>query len=242
MQQEMSGIAGITVFCLDEYQADVLNKKPYLTYLPTVCFLTARERNGADADRGCLSALRCLYCFFILFYCTPEFIANDTGRLFIYMLLMYILTGTLDSLVNANYGALFPELFKEDELRAKTYGFRQICQLFAMAISIALTPMITDLGYIVFDTPGGYIKNHAPIGHMDFTQDTADGNFTGFSSWAEKPYNRKIWTAVERSRALSRAFSVSDEGSPSFNDRLLLLSTTHFGLATPVLRRKAFSR
>lgn len=26
------------------------------------------------------------------------------------MLLMYILTGTLDSLVNANYGALFPGL------------------------------------------------------------------------------------------------------------------------------------
>lgn len=89
-----------------------------------------------------------LVLFFILFYCTPEFIQNDTGKLFIYMLLMYILTGTLDSLVNANYGALFPELFKEDELRAKTNSFRQICQLFAMAISIALTPMITDaIGY-----------------------------------------------------------------------------------------------
>ncbi|MBQ6543339.1 MAG: MFS transporter, partial [Clostridia bacterium] len=46
------------------------------------------------------------------------------------------------------YGALFPELFKKDEERAKTNGFRQICQLFAMAISIALTPMITEkIGY-----------------------------------------------------------------------------------------------
>ena len=64
------------------------------------------------------------------------------------MLLMYILTGTLDSLVNANYGSLFVELFKKDEDRAKTNGFRQICQLFAMAISIALTPMVTDaIGY-----------------------------------------------------------------------------------------------
>ena len=68
--------------------------------------------------------------------------------LFIYMLLMYILTGTLDSLVNANYGALFPELFQSDSERAKTNGIRQICQLFAMAISIALTPMITEkIGY-----------------------------------------------------------------------------------------------
>ncbi len=89
-----------------------------------------------------------LVLFFILFYNVPSFVQSDKGMLFIYMLLMYILTGTLDSLVNANYGSLFPELFKKDEDRAKTNGFRQICQLFAMAISIALTPMITDaIGY-----------------------------------------------------------------------------------------------
>lgn len=89
-----------------------------------------------------------LVLFFILFYNVPGFIQSDKGRLFIYMLLMYILTGTLDSLVNANYGSLFIELFKKDEDRAKTNGIRQICQLFAMAISIALTPMITEkIGY-----------------------------------------------------------------------------------------------
>lgn len=89
-----------------------------------------------------------LVLFFILFYNVPAVVQSDKGMLFIYMLLMYILTGTLDSLVNANYGSLFPELFKKDEDRAKTNGFRQICQLFAMAISIALTPMITDaIGY-----------------------------------------------------------------------------------------------
>lgn len=91
-----------------------------------------------------------LVLFFILFYNVPAVVQSDKGMLFIYMLLMYILTGTLDSLVNANYGSLFPELFKNDEERAKTNGFRQICQLFAMAISIALTPMITDaIGYQV---------------------------------------------------------------------------------------------
>ena len=89
-----------------------------------------------------------LVLFFILFYNVPGAVQSDKSMLFIYMLLMYILTGTLDSLVNANYGSLFPELFKKDEERAKTNGFRQICQLFAMAISIALTPMITDaIGY-----------------------------------------------------------------------------------------------
>lgn len=94
---------------------------------------------------------------------------------------------------------------------------------------------IADLDYIVFDTPAGYLKDHGPIGKIEFTQDTADGNFTGYSSWAEKPYNRKIWTAIERARAMSKVTSESDRLSPSFDDRVLLLSTTHFGLATPVL-------
>lgn len=94
---------------------------------------------------------------------------------------------------------------------------------------------IADLDYVVFDTPGGYLRSHDPIGEIAFTHDTADGNFTGFSSWAEKPYNRKIWTAVERSRAFSAAHGGNEKNSPSFSDRLLLLSTTHFGLATPVL-------
>lgn len=94
---------------------------------------------------------------------------------------------------------------------------------------------ISDLPYIVFDTPGGYLKSHAPLGEIHFTQDTADGNFTGYASWSEKPYNRKIWTALERARAMGRVNSSRDWDSPSFRDRVLLLSTTHFGLATPVL-------
>lgn len=94
---------------------------------------------------------------------------------------------------------------------------------------------IADLDYVVYDTPGGYLKTHQPVGTIDFTQDTADGNFTGYSSWAEKPYNRKIWTSIDRSRAMAKANTTVDFDSKSFKDRILLLSTTHFGLATPVL-------
>lgn len=85
---------------------------------------------------------------FILFFNVPSFISSEKGSLFIYMLLMYILTGTLDSLINANYGALFPELFPSDTERAKTNAIRQVFQLLAMVISIALTPVITKaIGY-----------------------------------------------------------------------------------------------
>ena len=98
-----------------------------------------------------------------------------------------------------------------------------------------LVKEVADLPYVVFDTPGGYIKNHKPIGKIEFTHDTADGNFTGYASWSEKPFNRKIWTRIERARAMSKVTSYRDMLSPSFKNRVLLLSTTHFGLATPVL-------
>lgn len=94
-----------------------------------------------------------------------------------------------------------------------------------------LVKEVADLDYIVFNTPGGYLKEHTSAGTVHFTQDTADGNFTGYASWAEKPYNRKIWTAIERSRTAGKI--KSDE--TDFLNRIKLLSTTHFGLATPVL-------
>ncbi len=116
---------------------------------PVYGFLSDRTRTKWGRRRPwLLIGTPLLVLFFILFYNVPAFVQSEQGRLFIYMLLMYILTGTLDSLVNANYGALFPELFRTDGERAKVNGIRQICQLFAMAISIALTPMITEkIGY-----------------------------------------------------------------------------------------------
>lgn len=116
---------------------------------PVYGFLSDRTRTKWGRRRPWLiiGAPLLVLCF-ILFYNVPSFVESEKGMLFIYMLLMYILTGTLDSLVNANYDALFPELFQSDSERAKTNGIRQICQLFAMAISIALTPMITEkIGY-----------------------------------------------------------------------------------------------
>ncbi len=48
----------------------------------------------------------------VLFFSPPAWLSAN--QLFIYAMLFYILTGTLDSVINANYGALFPELFKTD--------------------------------------------------------------------------------------------------------------------------------
>lgn len=97
-----------------------------------------------------------------------------------------------------------------------------------------LVKEVADLDYVEFDTVGNYLKNHKPLCDIEFTEDTADGGYTGYASWAEKPFNAQIWTRLERARAYAK-LSKNDSLSPSFFDRIMLLSTTHFGLASPVL-------
>ena len=93
---------------------------------------------------------------------------------------------------------------------------------------------VSDLDFVVFDTPGGYLKSHKPVGDISFGQDVADGNLSGYMSWSEKPFNRLIWSRLERARRAARLYE-RDADSPSFETRVRLLSTTHFGLASPVM-------
>lgn len=107
---------------------------------------------------------------------------------------------------------------------------------------------IADLDYVVFDTPCRYLETHEPVGEIVIGQDTADGSFDGISSWAEKWSNQRLWTGVDRSRLMEmqaqslmkRAGATAAEKakklfSEAFDARLRFLSTTHFGMAAPVM-------
>jgi hypothetical protein len=114
-----------------------------------------------------------------------------------------------------------------------------------------LIESVRDLDYVAFTTPGEYVKTHAPLAEVRIGQDTADGSFDGFASWAEKWSNHQLWTGVERARILELQTrrlmdlpGASDRREPtqdlldaSRDARLKLLSTTHFGLASPVVNR-----
>ncbi len=84
---------------------------------PVYGFLSDRTRTRWGRRRPWLViGTPLLVLCFIAFYSTPAFLAGNS--LFAYAMLFYILTGTLDSVINANYGALFPELFRDDASRA----------------------------------------------------------------------------------------------------------------------------
>ena len=135
---------------------------------PIYGFLSDRTRSRWGRRRPWLTiGTPLLILGLIAFYNMPAFLAGNS--LFAYCMLFYILTGTLDSVLNANYAALFPELFPSDASRAKANALRQAFMLLGMIISIALTPVVTKLlGYgltsILYGLLGG-----ATILYMTFT-------------------------------------------------------------------------
>lgn len=67
-----------------------------------------------------------------------------------------ILCEASDSLLNANYGALLPELFPREQERARANTLRQGFQLLALILSLALTPWLTTVVFGTEQTTGGF--------------------------------------------------------------------------------------
>jgi hypothetical protein len=116
----------------------------------------------------------------------------------------------------------------------------------------ALIKEVKSLPNVEFTTLGDYLFNHPPVGTFFFSQDTADGSFNGYNSWAEKADTSDYWTIIERSRrtcaAAQKAITLlnDDIDAPYLENlitfahmtRMRALSTTNFGMATPFLARQ----
>ncbi len=109
---------------------------------------------------------------------------------------------------------------------------------------------VKDLEYVRFTTLSEYLKTHGDAGSIYFGQDTADGNFNGYNSWAEKISSHYHWTAAMKARRaeevvkniyahLKKPLTLIQKSrlKNSYEERLRLLSTTNFGMAAPYLAR-----
>ena len=195
---------------------------------PVYGFLSDRTRSRWGRRRPWLVISTPLMILtFIAFYSTPSSLHG--AGLFIYCMLFYIMTGTLDSVVNANYAALFPQIFPDDASRAKANAMRQAFQLVAMIISIALTPMVTGaLGYqttaIIYGILGG-----AVILYMTLTCDEGK-----IEEETQKPQlwdsikalitNKKFWIAGLANAFYSAAMALVLASLPFFVKYALHLS------------------
>ena len=80
----------------------------------------------------------------------------DGIGLVIWFAVFAILCEAFDSMLNANYGALLPELFPREKKRAVANSLRQGFQLGALVISLALTPLLTTSVFGTEETTEGF--------------------------------------------------------------------------------------
>jgi GPH family glycoside/pentoside/hexuronide:cation symporter len=187
---------------------------------PVYGFLSDRTRSRWGRRRPWLAiGAPLLVLSLIAFYNVPAFLAGNS--IFVYCMLFYILTGTLDSVILANYGALFPELFRDDTSRAKTNAMRQAFQLVAMIISIALTPMVTaKLGYgltsILYGILGGAVILYMTFTSRETKLDPEEAKPGLWKAIKDLLTNKKFWIAGFVGAFYSAAMSLVLASVPFF--------------------------
>lgn len=176
----------------------------------------------------------------IAFYSPPAFLGNNS--LVVYCMLFYMFTGTIDSVINANYGALFPELFRDDAQRASTNALRQAFQLVAMIISIALTPMVTKaIGYsltsIVYGVLGGVVILYMSLTSRETSIHPDEQKPQLWNSIKDLVTNGKFWIAGFANAFYSATMSLVLASMPFYVKYVLRLSEdqTTFLLAAVLL-------
>src|SRR5512137_872061 len=166
---------------------------------PVYGYLSDRTRSRWGRRRPWLTIGTPLLVLGLVAFYSPASLLSGNS-LVIYCMLFYMFTGTLDSVINANYGALFPELFRDDSSRASTNALRQAFQLVAMIISIALTPMVTKaLGYsltaVVYGLLGGAVIMYMSLTSRETNIRLEEEKPQLWKSIKELATNRKFWIA-----------------------------------------------
>lgn len=111
---------------------------------PVFGYISDRTRTRWGRRRPYLvtGALVLMLAMIALFWVPDAVTARKTTMLVAWFAVFAILSEAADSLINANYGALLPELFPAEKQRAVANSLRQGFQLVAMVLSLGLTPVL----------------------------------------------------------------------------------------------------
>ncbi|MFC7385132.1 MFS transporter [Sphaerisporangium rhizosphaerae] len=90
----------------------------------------------------------------IAFFSAPASLRG--AGLVLWFAVFAILCEAFDSMLNANYGALLPELYPQERDRAVANSLRQGFQLLALVISLAVTPVLTTQVFGTEDSTEGF--------------------------------------------------------------------------------------
>ncbi|MEF2968548.1 MFS transporter [Paenibacillus sp. M1] len=108
---------------------------------PIFGYWSDRTKTGIGRRRPwVIGAVPLFMLFFVLVFSPPGELSEQ--GLFTWFLVTLILYETAATVLWVNYGALFPELFRGDRVRAKASAVEQGYQIVALLIATAVTPVI----------------------------------------------------------------------------------------------------
>ena len=99
---------------------------------------------------------------------------------------------------------------------------------------------LRKLDYVAYNTPSGYLKDHEAVSECAFAGDVAAGIGSDLSAFGEMPYDRLIWTRLERARNISTAYA-KEKPAVSLAKRVELLSAHNFGETIPAPAKDRFA-
>lgn len=130
---------------------------------PVLGYLSDRTRSRYGRRRPWLVvAAPLLAASLVALFAVPS--GLDGIGLVVWFAVFAILCEAFDSVLNANYGALLPELFPVERKRAVANGLRQGFQLLALVISLAVTPVLTTSVFGTEETTTGFTTTAALYG------------------------------------------------------------------------------
>lgn len=144
-----------------------------------------------------IGALPFYLIFFVLVYSVPESFHVGKG-LFWYYTIMIFLYETFATILWGNYGALFPELFRSKDSRAKTSGLKQIFTIIGTVIGIVLTPMVyKQVGFtwmaVIYGSVGGIIILFSALGSHENLRLAKEPKLPFIAAFRETLKNKSFW-------------------------------------------------
>ncbi len=99
---------------------------------------------------------------------------------------------------------------------------------------------LRKLDFVAYNTPSGYLRDHEVVSECAFAGDVAAGIGSDLSAFGEMPYDKLIWTRLDRARNVSKAYS-KERPPVSLAKRVDLLSAHNFGEAIPAPAKDRFA-
>jgi len=115
---------------------------------PFFAYWSDRTKSRLGRRRPWLMAGLPLYMLMLVMVFSPPEAIRESGLLFYYFLVGILLFETAAAMTWTNYSALFPELFRSPDARARASAVKQAFQVVGLLLAVVLVPLLKDqLGF-----------------------------------------------------------------------------------------------